>query len=445
MQALIIDPDAAHTAKLRQELESHQFQVESFDLPSAVAAESSRLNPDIVFINLDCDGEDGLSLLSDACLESAAEIILMNDTDDIDRVNQGIRAGATYYFNKPFDAVFVSGLIEDLVSELEAERTDSSETMPGYQIDQFGLLRGGSRKMRRLYRTMRKVAQQNTSVFIVGESGVGKDLVAQSVHMLGERSDQPFIAINCAAVPKELFESELFGHEKGSFSGAIARHEGFFERASGGTLFLDEITEMPLELQAKLLRVLDGSGYRRIGGSEDLVSDARVLASTNRDPKTAIVDEVLREDLYFRLASLVLAVPPLRDREDDVLALAGHFLQELNEAQGTRKVLSAAAIEAIPQYQWPGNVRELKAAIERGHLLADAEISVEDLGGFDDRPVMEDSAGITISSESTIAEAEEKLILAALEANDGNKQKAAESLGVSLKTLYNRLHDYDQS
>lgn len=446
MQALIVDADSRHAVALKQALEAHQFSVQVFALPSEVIRQSSEQHPDLAFVSLDCQDEDGLSLLEEDLFEDTFEVILMNDRDDIHRVNEGIRKGASYFFTKPFDTAFIDNLVKDVAAELTVTTSKTNTGVDQHQIDQFALLRGSSRRMRRLYRTMRKVAKQNSSVFIVGESGVGKDLVAQSLHMLGARADQPFIAVNCAAVPEELFESELFGHEKGSFSGAVARHEGFFERAAGGTLFLDEITEMPVELQAKLLRALDGSSFRRVGGNEELESDVRVLASTNRDPETAIRDQVLREDLYFRLASLVLAVPPLRDRDDDVLALAEYFLHELNEEHGANKSFSNEASDAITSYAWPGNVRELKGAVERAHVLSDGKINATALGTLDYQvnTSIDDPNAITIQSDSTIAEAEEQLIFAALEAHRGNKKQAAESLGISLKTLYNRLKEFDQ-
>lgn len=444
MKALIVDSDNQHTKALEQALSKHRFNVTSLDRPSAVTADFPAV--DIAFISLDCAGEDGLTLMGHSALEGAADIVLMNHDDPADRVSEGIRAGASYFFTKPFDPEFISDLAADIAAEIDAQR-QASDPVTVHHIDQFGLLRGSSPKMLKLYRIMRKIAQQNNSVFIAGESGVGKDLVAQSLHILGERSDAPFIALNCAAVPAELFESELFGHEKGSFSGAVSQHRGFFEQADGGTLFLDEITEMPLELQAKLLRVLDGNSFRSVGGHLDIEIDARILASTNRDPGAAIADGFLREDLYFRLANLVVRVPPLRARNGDAVGLAQHFLRELNEEYNTHKNLTDDATDLIVSYQWPGNVRELKSMIERAHILSEgANIEASDLSeitrGY--RGSIEDDGTVVLDTDTTIAAAERTLVFAALQEHGGNKTRAAESLGISLKTLYNRLKEYEE-
>jgi transcriptional regulator with PAS, ATPase and Fis domain len=259
--------------------------------------------------------------------------------------------------------------------------------------------------------------------------------------MFGPRGHHPFVAMNCAAVPKDLFESELFGHEKGSFSGAVRRHHGMFERADGGTLFLDEITEMPLELQAKLLRVLELGEFRRVGGEEDLSSDVRIVASTNRQPEAAIADNLLREDLYFRIARFPIWIPPLRERGSDIRGLTLFFLNGLNRAHDSAITIHESALEKLEAYTWPGNVRELKSVLERAFILANEEIEAGHLKGFDHAAGAQ-TGYITVSATASVDEAEKKLILAALEAHDGDKPATAKSLGVSLKTLYNRLNEY---
>jgi two-component system response regulator AtoC len=261
--ALIVDDDEQHAASLDEAVEKHGFSVRR----CARVADARALGPEpfsIAFITLHCAGEEGLDLLDHPALANANEIILMNDVDEPEVVNRGIGLGATYFFCKPFDATFIDSILKDLAAEVATTPEADGVECP---IDQFGLLRGGSEPMRKLYRIMRKVAPSDTSVLLVGESGTGKDLVAQSLHMFSSRAGHDFLAMNCAAIPPDLFESELFGHEKGSFSGATRRHLGFFERAHRGTLFLDEITEMPVELQAKLLRVLETGAFRRVGGS----------------------------------------------------------------------------------------------------------------------------------------------------------------------------------
>jgi len=280
---------------------------------------------------------------------------------------------------------------------------------------------------------------------VIGESGTGKELVAETVHALSRRADRPLLAVNCGAVAPNLIESELFGHEKGSFTGADRRKAGYFERARGGTLFLDEITEMPAELQVKLLRVLETRRFLRVGGTEPIESDVRIVAATNRDPAEAVEAGDLREDLYYRLNVFPITLPPLRERGEDIELLAQHFLDELNEQEGTQKRWSQTALEAIRARPWPGNVRELRNAVHRAFILADTEIGEDVLTALD--PVAEggdtrrgDALEVPVGTE--IAAVEKRLILATLEHLDGDKKKAAEMLGISLKTLYNRLNVY---
>ncbi len=436
--ALILDDDAQHAAALAGVVTNHGFSVAHFEDLAAAAAHPQDERVSVAFITLHCGEDSGLDLLDHPALEEANEIILMNTLDEPELVNRGIAAGATYFFRKPFDPAFIDSLLTDLAAE---ELAAHSEPELDHPIDQFGLLRGGSPPMRKLFRTMRKVAGSDTSVLLIGESGTGKELVAQSLHMFSERAGGEFVAMNCAAVPKELFESELFGHEKGAFSGAIRRHLGYFERADGGTLFLDEITEMPIELQAKLLRVLELGQFRRVGGETDQHSDARIIAATNRDPEEAIAEGELREDLYFRIARFPLRIPPLRDRGSDIRGLTAYFLNELNVRNGTAIGISEEALEEIEGYSWPGNVRELRSLLEQAYILANEQIEPGHLKGLkDDAGVAGDY--IRVPATATVEEAEKKLILAALETHGGDKQAAADSLGVSLKTLYNRLNDY---
>ena len=435
--ALILDDDAEHAAALALAVGKHGVDVRSYDALSDAQqlAEDTRVN--VAFITLHCRGQSGLALLDHPALQDADEIILMNAVDEPDQVNRGIAAGATYFFCKPFDPAFINSLLKDLAAEIG----DTSGEALDFSIDQFGLLRGDSPPMRRLFRTMRKIAPSDTSVLLIGESGTGKELVAQSLHLFSDRAEQAYVAMNCAAIPAELFESELFGHEKGAFSGAIRRHQGFFERADGGTLFLDEITEMPVELQAKLLRVLELGQFKRVGGEEDLHSDARIIAATNRDPEVAIAEGVLREDLYYRIARFPLWIPPLRERGSDIRGLAGFFLNELNASNETSVGITEEAFQRIESYRWPGNVREMRSVLERAYILANEEIDTAHLKDLDDSTEFSGDY-IRVSANATVEEAEKKLILAALETNQGDKQKAADSLGISLKTLYNRLNDY---
>jgi len=303
----------------------------------------------------------------------------------------------------------------------------------------FGVLYGGSTAMRDVYRRVEKVAPTAATVLITGESGSGKELVARTIHDRSERARAPFVAVNCGAIPANLIEAELFGYEKGAFTGAARQHRGCFERAEGGTLFLDEITEMAPEMQVRLLRVLETGRFTRVGGEEELRARARIIAATNRDPRQAVADGHLREDLMYRLAVFPIALPPLRDREGDVDLLAERFLHELNEAAGTDKRFTRQAMTTLRAHCWPGNVRELRNAIQRAFILADdlVELDFADVGC-----ATPEGACLRVPVGTPLAEIERQAIYATLDLCGGNKRRCAEMLGVGLKTLYNRLAEY---
>ena len=306
-------------------------------------------------------------------------------------------------------------------------------------VGRFGQLYGGSPAMIAVYSMIEKVAPTDATVLVTGESGCGKELVARSIHDLSERRRGPFVAINCGALPHNLIEAELFGYEKGSFTGANRQHAGCFERAAGGTLFLDEITEMTPEMQVRLLRVLETGRFARIGGDRENVADARIIAATNRDPHSAVRDGVLREDLMYRLAVFPIGLPPLRDRDGDAELIAEHFLREFNDDAGTEKRFSRSARDAIRAHRWPGNVRELRNAIHRAFIMADEVVELN-LGALAGQAPVGDRIEFVIGTP--LAELERRALLATLDHCDGNKRKCAEILGVSLKTLYNRLSAY---
>ena len=305
---------------------------------------------------------------------------------------------------------------------------------------------GNSPGIQKVRELISRVAPTDSTVLICGESGVGKELVAEAVHAMSARAGKPFVALNCAAIPATLIEAELFGHERGSFTGALRTREGVFERANGGTLLLDELTEMPLDLQSRLLRVLETRQLNRVGGSVDLPVDVRVIASTNQVPAKAFEQGRLREDIYYRLAVVSIELPPLRERGDDILVLAEFFLGELNLRNGTRKRLSAALRERFMRHHWPGNVRELRNAVERAYILCDGELDLSE----QEMPTLrsgaegeqDTSGGIHARIGTTLDEVERSLILATLRHFDGDKRRTADVLGCSLKTLYNKLHAY---
>lgn len=322
------------------------------------------------------------------------------------------------------------------------ERVNSPMTLEN-SLQRFGIMQGASPIMERLYQQVEKVAATDATVLLVGESGTGKELIANAIHHSSDRRDETFVAVNCGAIPAHLIEAALFGHEKGSFTGAVRQHIGYFEHASGGTLFLDEITEMPVDMQVKLLRVLESGAFLRVGGDEEVKVDVRLIAATNRDLETAVKQGNLREDLMYRLAVFPVRIPPLRERGIDIELLAQHFLQLLNEKENTQKTFSRSSLEVIRSYSWPGNVRELKNVVQRAYILGtdtlDIEECISELSAK--KPTVHDGY-LNFFVGTPLADAQKEIILATLKHYSGNKRLTAEALGISLKTLYNRLKEY---
>jgi DNA-binding NtrC family response regulator len=313
--------------------------------------------------------------------------------------------------------------------------------------DRYEELYGTSPEMRQLFALIERVAPTNAMVMLKGESGTGKELVAQALHERSGLAHAPFLAINCGAIPANLVEAELFGHERGSFTGAVRMRKGCFERANGGTLFLDEVTEMPVEMQVKLLRALETGRFCRVGGDQEIQVRLRIIAATNRCPESAVRAGTLRSDLLYRLSVIRVEIPPLRERGADVELLARRFLDRLNAEAGTAKRLSDASLRFLYSHRWPGNVRELKNMVQRAHVLADGELELEgaaEPGAAGTGAHDADHDRIVLPVGTSLAESERCLIRATLARCGGNKTRAAELLGVSLKTLYNRLHAYGE-
>ena len=411
------------------------------DLPWIEQLEANHV--DVAIIELSSlSREDYLGLLDNVAL-SNIEFIFLSDGQPNPNLDQLMSHFAGYHFRKPYDMTLISDIFADfaqyLVSSPIRPRPFSSE------LDQYGLLVGSSAAMHKLYRTIRRVSATDSNVLIIGESGAGKELVANTIHLASPRLNEPFIAINCGALSPELVDSELFGHVKGAFTGAHRDHKGVFEQAEGGTLFLDEVTEMPIEHQVKLLRVLENSEYRPVGGAKVQLANVRIVAATNRDPIAAIEAGQFREDLYFRLAQFPIRVPPLRERGDDILGLAQHFLAYRNVAEKQNKSLADDSAQMIAAYPWSGNVRELKHAMERAYMLADQEIlpshlqlpQASEMGASGDDQVV-------IPQGMRLDDLEKIAIYQALETTQGNKTDTAEQLGISVKTLYNKLSKYEQ-
>lgn len=305
-------------------------------------------------------------------------------------------------------------------------------------------LLGESPAIKMLRHQIERVAPTEASVLLLGESGTGKELVAQMIHSKSNRSGQTFLPLNCGAISPQLIESELFGHEKGSFTGADRQHKGFFEQASGGTLFLDEVAEMPIDLQVKLLRVLETGSFIRIGSSKEQKANVRIVAATNRDPEAAISEGRLRLDLYHRLNVFPLKVPPLRERGNDIALLAQHFLDELNAEHGAHKKISARMQHCLEKHDWPGNVRELRNVIQRAFILSEQSLELS-TPARTQTPSDPKKLMLAVPVGTSLADIDRQLILATLESCGGVKKLTADILGISLKTLYNRLVEYNRS
>jgi two-component system, NtrC family, response regulator HydG len=451
--ALAVDDDPNFLSALAELIEGQGFTTNTALNLRDARAQLSHRSPDVALVDLYLPDGSGIDLLKDFESGAATEVVLMTGHADVESAVQALRLGASDYLTKPLDIGHLKSILANVANmqpsiaapggQAEAARREgeAGEEGPAQEVGRLGLLLGASEPMLLTYEMMNRVAPTDATVLLVGESGTGKDLAATTLHLLSRRSKAPFLPLNCGAISPTLIESELFGHERGSFTGAQHRHKGYFERAHGGTLFLDEISEMPIELQVKLLRVLETGTLARIGGDQQVAVDVRVIAATNRDPHRAVADGKLREDLLYRLQVFPIQMPPLSERAGDVDLLATYFLDQLNERQGTAKRFSSDALDRLRNHTWPGNVRELKNVIHRAFIMADEEITPRclprEVGG-------EAGAARSLHFQvgASIADVEQRLIVATLDAYAGNKRKTAEVLGVSLKTLYNRLNTY---
>jgi DNA-binding NtrC family response regulator len=438
---LIVDDDADSVTGLAELARAEGFAVLRADSLRAARLQLGREHPDVILTDLGLPDGQGIDLLGDLDARDQTEVVVITGHATLDSAVAALRGGATDYLVKPVDLDRVQAILRRVPkpTDLKQEIGELREELRRH--GRFGQLLGASPRMQTLYEALGRVAPTSATVLLVGESGTGKELAAQTVHDLSRRKRQPFLPINCGAVSSQLIESELFGHEKGSFTGADRQHKGYFERAHSGTIFLDEITEMPLELQVKLLRVLETGSFLRIGSSQAVSCDVRVIAATNRNPERAVAEGRLREDLYHRINVFPVTLPALRDRGSDIELLAQHFLDELNRAEGTSKVFDRSEITALYANPWPGNVRELRNHVQRAFIMADDVIRGAEPEVVSGAPA-DDGASITFRVGSNLAEIERRMTLATLARCGNVKRKAAELLGISLKTLYNRLEGY---
>jgi len=436
--ALVVDDDTNFVLGLAEIVGREGFTTKTATTIKEARSEIAKALPDVLLVDLRLPDGSGIDLVKELEGETA-EVVLITGQASVDTAVDAMRHGATDYLVKPVDFARVKMVLANVIRTRELKEQIGTLRGELRKLGRFGPLIGASASMQKVYDLITKVAQTEATVLITGETGTGKELVAATVHELSRRHREPFLPINCGAVSASLIETELFGHERGSFTGADRMHKGYFERCNRGTLFLDEITETPPELQVKLLRALETSRIMRIGGSDPISVDVRVIAATNRRPEEAVAKGKLREDLLYRLNVFPIHLPALRDRRDDVELLAEHFLTQLNKEQGTSKTFTKPAIQRMRAYGWPGNVRELKNLIHRAYILAEEQIGPENLPlGVEDTA----SSSLDVKVGTSLDEAERRLILATLEDCSGDKKKTADILGISLKTLYNRLNEY---
>ena len=411
-------------------------------------AEFSKFHPHAIIADVELPGMNGLGLLKQlgAELRDVPAIVVTGKGSD-ERNVEAIEAGAFWYIEKPLKAAVLQALLDRALESARNAREREALRRRLREKGRLGDLVGESKTMQEVMRIVEMIAPSSASVLITGETGTGKEIVARTIHKLSPRAERPFVAINCSAIPESLMESEIFGHERGAFTGAAERRIGCFELADGGTLLLDEIGEMPAPTQAKLLRVLEDHKVRRLGSKVETPVDVRVLAATNKDPEKAVAGGGLRQDLYFRLNVFHLHLPPLREHKEDIPLLVERMLRELNEKHGRHaRGIGAEVLEIFMSHTWPGNVRELRNVLERAAIMCDREMITrahlpEEFG----RTALKspgDLSSMKFPVGTTVDAVERELILQTLQATGNNKTKAAELMGISLKTLHNKLKEY---
>jgi len=419
-------------------------------VPSAeeALARFSNYQPDTLIADVELPGMNGLDLLQqlgDELRDVPAIIITGKGSEE--RAVAAIEAGAFWYIEKPLKGPVLRALLDRALSKARDAQNLAVLQRQLRDAGRLGELVGASKAMQEVMRVIEMAAPSSASVLITGETGSGKEIVARTIHKLSPRAAAPFVAINCSAIPETLMESEIFGHERGAFTGAAERRIGCFELADGGTLLLDEIGEMPAPTQAKLLRVLEDRKVRRLGSKTETPVDVRVLAATNKDPEQAVSGGQLRQDLYFRLNVFHIHLPPLRDHKEDIPLLAEHILRDINVKHGKSvRGIGAEVLDIFMSHTWPGNIRELRNVLERAAIMSERDlISRSSLPGeFGKMPSKgpSDLSGIKFPVGTTVDAMERELILQTLQATGNNKTRAAELLGVSLKTLHNKLKEY---
>jgi DNA-binding NtrC family response regulator len=445
---LIVEDEDNARKGYEQLLQRWGYEVVGVPSAEEALAKFSSFQPDSVIADVELPGMNGLDLLKqlgDELRDVPAIIITGKGSEE--RAVAAIEAGAFWYIEKPLKGPVLRALLDRALSKARDAQNLMLLQRQLRDAGRLGELVGGSKAMQEVMRIIEMAAPSSASVLITGETGSGKEIVARTIHKLSPRAAGPFVAINCSAIPETLMESEIFGHERGAFTGAAERRVGCFELADGGTLLLDEIGEMPAPTQAKLLRVLEDRKVRRLGSKTETPVDVRVLAATNKDPEQAVASGGLRQDLYFRLNVFHIHLPPLREHKEDIPLLAEHILKDVNAKHGKNvRGIGAEVLDIFMSHTWPGNIRELRNVLERAAIMSDKDlVSRSSLPGEFGKVAAKspgDLSTIRFPVGTTVDAMERELILQTLQATGNNKTRAAELLGVSLKTLHNKLKEY---
>lgn len=460
-KVLVVEDEANARAGLAELIASWGYRTETAADGAAGLDAVVRWSPDVVVTDLAMPRMDGLQLLDRISeMPQQVAVVVLTAQGSIDSAVDAMRMGAYDYLQKPVDPARLKTILNNVQQGAEVKEEVAKEESTAIESGKLGPLVGSSPQMREIFSVIERVAPNNVSVLITGESGTGKELAARALHMLSGRRNKPFVAVNCAAIPETLIESEIFGHERGAFTGAEGRRAGCFELAEEGTLLLDEIGEMPAATQSKLLRVLEDRRLRRLGSRDEIPVNVRVIAATNKDPQSAVASGELRADLYYRLNVFNIHMPPLRDHTEDIPAMANAMVSEMNARHGTSVPgIARGVITRFLECRWPGNARELRNTIERAVILAqdrplDASHLPPSFGEEARTPVHTSTPALAASSTplrddmvhlsvgTTVDEAEKQLILKTLISTRNNKTRAADILGISSKTLQNKLKEY---
>ena len=451
-KVLIVEDEANERTGLAELISAWGYRTETAEDGVEGLEKVASWAPGIVITDLKMPRMDGMELLENiAAQPQQVAVILLTAQGSIDTAVNAMKAGAYDFVEKPVNPARLRAILQNATKQRGTERELEVTRKTLRDKGVMGSLVGSSKKMQEIFHLVEMVAPSTASVLITGESGTGKELVARTIHELSPRKGKPFVAINCAAIPETLIESEIFGHEKGAFTGAVERRTGCFELAEGGTLLLDEIGEMPIATQAKLLRVLEDRKLRRLGSKVETPVDVRVLAATNKVPEEAVARGELRNDLYYRLDVFNIHMPPLREHKQDLPELVEALLADMNERHNRNVRLVTDQVMSLFQANaWPGNVRELRNTLERAIIvcegsLVEARHLPPSFGQVIARPPVEEPNAVRLGVGTTVGEAERLLILKTLEATNNNKTRAAEILGISLKTLHNKLKEYGQA